>query len=76
MQHKLLTDLGACYDGAVFASQYATLAEAWAACQNPAWLVWFLRGTGQLSHADAVAAELCDYIRSIVKLNITHDADR
>jgi hypothetical protein len=41
MEHDILTKLHACRDGALFASRYPSIREAWDACERPDWLLWF-----------------------------------
>jgi hypothetical protein len=36
-----LRSLGACGDAVAFASRYDSLAAAWAACEDPRWLLWY-----------------------------------
>ena len=54
MKHTVLTDMGACSDGKAFAEQFATLQEAWNACQEPAWMIWYARRRLDLPKADYV----------------------
>ena len=42
-EHPELRKLGACREGVEFASQFATLTEAWSACNNPSQMMWFAR---------------------------------
>ena len=39
---KLLTRLKACDEARRWAKPYATLAEAWAACTRPDWMLWLV----------------------------------
>ena len=41
MEHDILTKLHACREGALFASRYPSILEAWDACERPDWLLWF-----------------------------------
>ena len=41
MEHDILTKLHACREGALFASRYPSIREAWDACERPDWLLWF-----------------------------------
>ena len=45
VKHKSLLDLNPCANGLQFAEKYHTLQEAWDACDNPRWMVWYLRKT-------------------------------
>jgi hypothetical protein len=39
---EFLTQHGACADGAAWARQQGTLAQAWAKCRRPSWMLWAL----------------------------------
>jgi hypothetical protein len=39
---RLLKKLGACSDAREWAKDYKTPAAAWAACENPEWMLWVL----------------------------------
>lgn len=41
MEHDILTKLHACREGALFASRYPSIRDAWDACERPDWLLWF-----------------------------------
>ena len=42
MIHQLLINLGACEEAREFAEKYATLADAWDACDSSEWMMWYL----------------------------------
>ncbi len=42
----------ACADGAAFAAQFATLAEAWGACHRADWMIWALRKANKTGGLD------------------------
>lgn len=39
---NMLYSMGACIRGSYWADNYSTLERAWAECEEPEWLVWFL----------------------------------
>ena len=43
---KTLQELGACRQGLAFAPQFPTLQAAWAACERPDWMLWYLGAVG------------------------------
>jgi len=42
---KELTRIGACQEAIEWAADFETLQQAWDACQNPDWMLWYLWGT-------------------------------
>src|SRR5688572_29248735 len=40
---RLLEKLGACAEAREWAAEYRTPAAAWAACENPEWMLWALK---------------------------------
>jgi len=48
-----LRNLKACPPSIEFAKQYATLEEAWQACDNPKWLMWYARAVSGASESAA-----------------------
>ena len=52
---QYLTKLGACTEAVKWAGQYATVAEAWEACERSDWMEWLLEHTDYRFKAPALA---------------------
>lgn len=65
--HPLLTELDACDPAVQFASNYATLEEAWLACPNGAWMLWFADRSPAVTRRQLTPA-VCAVARTVLHL--------
>jgi hypothetical protein len=77
MEHDILTKLHACREGALFASRYPSIREAWDACERPDWLLWFagrrLTGEGDSRTFVRIAIDVARLVLPLFERHVPKD---
>jgi hypothetical protein len=68
-----LDKLGACDEAREWAEEFASLEEAWTACERPDWMVWWL-GRAGVDVRDIVLLA-CAFARRVIHLSDAPDAE-